>query len=83
MAEVTAQLAAEKLAEYLHGERTLDSLVAWSEEQIMEHDFQSISVRDVVARLGVADVRTFGLTWEDCQKLLAQLGYKARVEIVA
>jgi hypothetical protein len=83
MAEVTAQLAAEKLAEYLHGERTLDSLVAWSEEQIMEHDFQSISVRDVVARLGVADVRTFGLTWDDCQKLLAQLGYKARVEIVA
>ena len=40
-------------------------------------------IRDVVARLGVADVRTFGLAWEDCEQLLSRLGYAARVNIVA
>jgi hypothetical protein len=41
------------------------------------------TIRDVVARVGVADVRAFGLTWEDCEQLLTQLGYSAQVSIVA
>ena len=36
-----------------------------------------------VARLGVADVRTFGLTWEDCEQLLKQLSYSAHIHIEA
>jgi hypothetical protein len=36
----------------------------------------------VVARLGVADVRAFGLTWKDCEAMLRTLGYDARVEVV-
>jgi hypothetical protein len=35
-----------------------------------------------VARIGTADVRAFGLTSEDCEQLLAQLGYSAQVSIV-
>lgn len=38
---------------------------------------------DVIARLGVADVRAFGLTWDDCESLLHKLGYASRVEVVA
>lgn len=41
----------------------------------------ALVLRNVVARLGVADVRAFGLTWEDCEGLLQQLGYAARVDI--
>ena len=37
----------------------------------------------VLARLGVADVKAFGLSWEDCGDLLGQLGYAARVDVVA
>ena len=37
----------------------------------------------VIARLGVADVRAFGLAWEDCEELLQKLGFAPRVEIVA
>jgi len=37
----------------------------------------------VVARLGVADIRAFGLAWEDCEELLGQLGFVPRVELVA
>lgn len=36
-----------------------------------------------MARIVVIDVRAFGLTWEDCENLLAQLRYSAQVSIVA
>ena len=39
------------------------------------------AIRDVVARLGVADVRAFGLTWD--AQLLKQLGYAAHIQIMA
>lgn len=41
------------------------------------------TIRDVVARIGVAEVRAFGLTGGDFEQLLAQLGYSAQVSIVA
>jgi hypothetical protein len=31
----------------------------------------------------VADVRAFGLTWEDCENHLDRLGYCTRVEVFA
>jgi len=37
--------------------------------------------REIVARIGLADVRAFGLTWEDCEEFLKQLGYRARVVV--
>ena len=40
------------------------------------------AIRAAVSRLGVADVRAFGLTWEDCEELLGKLGFSARVSIV-
>ncbi len=46
-----------------------------------ENDAATLS--RVIGRLGVADVRAFGLTWEACEELLGTLGYTARVEVVA
>jgi hypothetical protein len=77
----TRQIVADKLAAYLHNEVSLEELVDWGERQIMDADFESETVRDVVARLGVADVRAFGLTWDECQRLLSELGYAAQVHI--
>lgn len=73
----------DRLAAYLHGRTGLASLVDWAERQMMDGDFESDAVRDAVARLGVADVRAFGLTWDDCQRLLAQLGFAADIQIVS
>jgi len=42
-----------------------------------------VDLATIVGRLGAADVRSFGLTWEDCEQLLKQLGYTARVDITA
>lgn len=41
------------------------------------------AIRDAIARIGVADVRAFGLTWEACEQLLDQLRYSTQVSIVA
>ena len=41
------------------------------------------TVRDVIARLGLADVRAFSLTWRDCETMLQQLGYRLQLEVKA
>jgi hypothetical protein len=77
---------ARKLAAYLHHEISLDDLVKWAQLAMMEEELEDAhhdAVRDAVARLGLADVRAFGLTWEDCENILKGLGYDARIEIVA
>lgn len=38
-------------------------------------------IRDVVSRLGVADVAAFSLTWEDAVDMLSRHGYRASVDI--
>jgi len=81
---ITRQRVADKLAAYLQHELSLADLVTWAESTLMEGEFESdhlTAIRDVVARLGVADVRAFGLTWDDCEELLKQLGYAAHVHI--
>lgn len=83
---ITRQTVVDKLGAYLQHELPLTDLVAWAETTLMEGEFETKhleEIRDVVARLGVADVRAFGLTWEDCEQLLKQLGYSAHVHIEA
>lgn len=83
---ITRQKVADTLAAYLQHDLSLTDLVAWAESAMMDGEFEHqhfASIRDVVARLGVADVRAFGLTWEDCEELLKRLGYAAHVQIMA
>ena len=83
---ISKQTVAGKIAAYLRHEISLAELVSWAEDALMEGNFaedDASTLADVIARLGVADVRVFGLSWEDCEQLLRQLGYMARVDIVA
>ena len=83
---ITKQTVADKIAEYLHHEMTLAQLVDWSEHALMEGELAECDAKtlaSVIARLGVADVRAFGLAWDDCEELLHKLGYSPRVEVVA
>jgi len=41
------------------------------------------AIRDAVTKLGLADVKAFGLTLEDCESLLKRLGYSMRVDVVS
>ena len=83
---ITRETVAGKLADYLHHRISLAVLVDWCESAMDNGAFEEghfSEIRDVVARLGVADVRAFGLTLEDCERSLEQLGYAVRVEVVA
>ncbi|MDP2607234.1 MAG: hypothetical protein Q8S00_32255 [Deltaproteobacteria bacterium] len=83
---ITKQTVADKIAAYLRHEISLADLVDWAEQAVMDGEFaddQASTLSAVISRIGVADVRAFGLTWEDCERLLGQLGYTARVDIVA
>ncbi len=83
---ISKATVAEKLAAYFHHDLTLDQLVDWAEDALMDGAFaerDAATIAGVVARLGVADVRALGLNWEDCESLLRQLGFSAKVEVVA
>ena len=71
------------LGDYLHGDLALSELVDWSENSIAEEEFENAKLLEIVGRLGLADVRAFGLAWEDFREMLRALGLAARVDLVA
>lgn len=84
--EITRETVADKLGAYLRHEVALAELVRWAEAAMQEGHFAEQgfpAARDVVARLGVADVHAFGITWEECEQMLKRLGYQARVTVEA
>ena len=83
---ITKQTVADQIAAYLRHRITQAQLVDWAENAMMEGQFDekdAAAISAVVSRLGVADVRAFGLTWADCEELFGRLGFSARIEIVA
>jgi hypothetical protein len=80
---ITKQYIAKQLLAYMTHELNLAQLVSWAENAILEGGFEPGSepeVRSVLGKLGLADIKNFGLLWEDCEQLMAQLGYKMKIE---
>lgn len=83
---ITRHDVAKKLTEYLRHQLKLQELVAWAEDVMMDEEFDPQdfeTLRSIVSRLGLSDVREFGLSWEDCDNFLRLLGYRANVEVSA
>jgi len=83
--EITKLDVVQKLTAYLHNQLSLPELVDWAEEAMLDGEFAEEDfevIRDIVSRLGLADIRAFGMTWEDCQYYLTQLGYHAEVTVL-
>jgi len=82
--KVNRQKVAQKLVDYINHRITLEELVDWAESMLMEEEFEEHDLemlRDIVSRMGLADVRTFGMAWEDCENFLSRLGYRVSVTI--
>ncbi|MDH4135563.1 MAG: hypothetical protein OEW09_02445 [Anaerolineae bacterium] len=82
--KISREEVAQKLIDYLHHQITLAELVDWAESTMMEADFDERdyeTLRDIISRLGLADVKAFGMTWEDCEDFLSRLGYQAKFVI--
>jgi len=80
---ITKQQLAVNLLNYLQHKTNLNDLVEWAENAMMEGDIQGEDpdvVRDILARLGLADVKSFGLFWEDCNEIMQRLGYVLRID---
>ena len=82
--KVTRQNVAHKLIDYLYHRITLSELVNWAELSMMEADFEEKDceiLRDIISRLGLADVKAFGITWEDYVNILQLLGYRVDLKV--
>ncbi len=79
--QLTRETVARRLVAYLHHEISLAELVVWANTAVMEDDFEEAhydTLRNMVAHLGLADVRAFELTWEDYASMLKRLGDDVR-----
>ena len=82
--KITRQNVGQKLIDYLYHRITLAELVDWAESAMMEADFEEQdfeTVRDIVSRVGLADVKAFGITWEDYENFLSRLGYRLKIKV--
>jgi hypothetical protein len=79
---VTKKIIANKILAYLKHQLSLNELVDWAEDTLMSAGYtedNNHTVRNVLAQLGLADAKSFGFDWEQCEKLMDDLGYKLEV----
>lgn len=82
---ITRELLASQIRDYLQHRISHSALVDWAERAMMDEEFNaddSDALRDIIARLGVADSREFGVTWEEFERYLSQLGYRTKVDVI-
>lgn len=82
---VTKEVIRDQLLAYLNRRMTIAQLVDWAENVLCDgelevHDVEVLS--DMLARLGLADVREFGVSWEDCSTFLSRLGYQLQIDAI-
>jgi cobyrinic acid a,c-diamide synthase len=83
---ITKKQVVDTLLKYINRQMKLAALVDWAEKMMQEAEFEDKNfeaIRDVVSRIGLADVREFGLSWDDCYDFLHRLGYDITVELHA
>jgi cobyrinic acid a,c-diamide synthase len=80
---IQRQTVRDQLVAYLNQKISLAQLVDWAEKVLNEEVLDpkdAPTLRNIIARIGVADVKAFGLTWEDCYEFLSSLGYRVEVK---
>ena len=80
---ITRQSIADQLLNYLNHRISLAEMVDWAERSIMEGDADEAYARPIMQSLGriaAADVREFGLLWEDCESIMHTLGFTIKVD---
>ena len=80
---ITKQIIAQQLLKYLNHQIAIAVLVDWAENAIMQGNVEPTEPRilmQILGRIGAADVKEFGLLWEDCDSIMHQLGYDMKVD---
>ncbi len=80
---ITRKIVADKVLSYLKHQISTNELVGWAENAVFEEEFEEttpLNLVDIVAKIGLANVANFGLLWEDCEKIMLELGYTVKIE---
>lgn len=80
---ITKQLLAMNLLSYLQHKARIIDLVNWAEDAVMEGDIQGGGpevVREILAKLGLVDVKAFGLLWDDGYEYMQKLSYVLKID---
>lgn len=83
---ITRETIGKQLRAYLNSELSLAQLVDWTETAMVDDEMEEGYDRmlfDMLARIGVADVKEFELSWQDIVDMLDKLGYRANVALTA
>lgn len=81
---ISTKALADMMLKYLNRQIALTALVDWAENMLRDADFEADhfeDIRDVLAHVGLADIREFGISWDDCYGYLRRLGYNVSVSI--
>jgi len=79
---ITKKTIADRLLAYLKHQISLTELTDWAEQSLNDSSYEdddSHTIRNVLAQLGLADVKSFGLEWKDCEEIMKKLGFKLEV----
>ena len=79
---ITKKVIANKLLAHLQHRVSLADVVAWAEQTLLDTDYKDDSahtIRNILAQLGTAEVKAFGLEWRDCESIMEKLGFKLEV----
>jgi hypothetical protein len=82
---ITRQTVAQHLGDYLNQRTSLSALVDWAENAIMEGGAEEGSeklIMQLLGRIAAADVKEFGLLWEDCEDIMQKLGFVIKVDVL-
>jgi len=83
--KITKKHLISRIRAYLNHQIGKDELVAWAENSLMDGEFpesEASALASALSRIGLMDVREFGLNWDDFEDILNEIGYKARVELI-
>lgn len=82
---LTRKDIAQYLGDYLNHRITLNVLVDWAENAIMQGDVEEGNeklIMQALGRIAAADVKEFGLLWEDCEDIMQKLGFVIKVDVL-
>ncbi|MFP4642042.1 MAG: hypothetical protein ACLFPU_07690 [Dehalococcoidia bacterium] len=82
--KVSKEDVGNKILDYLNRSITLEQMVDWAENMICEAEYNEEDfelIREILNRIGLADVKEFGLSWDECHDYLSRLGYRVKVEV--
>ncbi len=80
---ITRETTANKILAFLQHKISQKELVNWAENAVSEEELEPKNEKllmQILGSLGLTDVKTFGLTWEDCELFMKKLGYEIKVE---